>query len=192
MRHRSGQLQLRSAGAYEIGDGERLRERPRPEPPHARVELDVDPDDLRGARLDLGDELLGPGGQLGAGGECNRELLGADRAEHEHRRRDPGVAEHHRLARGRDRHARGAAGAPPRASAGAGPGAWALTTAHSLASPASPLRSRATLRSIAARLTRASARSAIVSAQLLSRARGSASITSRAITPSGPIHSAAS
>ena len=124
------------------------------------------------------------------------QLLGAERAHHEHRRLEPGVAQLDRLGGRRDREPPRPAGerrARARDRAVAVPVGLDHRAQRRLAGPSARRAGGATLRSIAATFTRASARSVIgYPARDSASARGSAAITSRAITPSGRSARAAS
>ena len=167
--HRSGERELRGALEHARGDPVGVVETSRSEPTHSGVELDVHADGRDGGPMRVGgrgeraDERLAPGDDLGPRGECHRQLVGADRAEHEHRRRDPGRAEPRRLVDRRNgEHRRPSGERRPRRRRRTVAVPVALHDgAETGLLPVNSRRSRTTLRSIAARLTRASARNGI-------------------------------
>ena len=88
MRHRAHELDARLGGGR-LRHARRLVRVARAQPPHAGVELDVHaPAAARGHR---GDERLAPGDDVGARGQRDVELLGAQRAEDEQRPVDAGA-----------------------------------------------------------------------------------------------------
>ncbi len=100
MGHRAGE---REAGRVRDTLGELRRERavPRAQAAHPAVELDVHP--ARAERVQPVQELLAPGDHVRARGDHALELVSRQRAHHEDRRVDAGVAQLAGLGRRRDR-----------------------------------------------------------------------------------------
>ena len=159
MRHRADELDRRLAAAASR-HARRLLAVARAQAPHPGVELDVHaPASARRHRVD---ERLAPRDDVGARGQRGVELLGAQRAEDEQRPVDAVRAQLRGLVRGGHREPGGAAG-QRRAGGGQRPVPVAVGLDHraQLGAARSSRRRRATLRSIAATLTRASARSGL-------------------------------